>query len=337
MNAFRQLLKAAGGHPPVGTWIMSASPLVAEAIGHAGFDWGVIDMEHAPLDLMEVVHLLQAVGRTKMVPVVRVPWNDAVIVKRVLDAGATTLLFPFVQNADEAARAVAATRYPPEGVRGMAGMSRAIALRHGAELLRAPPTSSVGVIVQLETRAGGRAARGDRRGRRRRRAVHRPGRPVGLDGPCRPAHAPGGDGADGAGRAALQGDRQAGGHDRRHDPESVAQYRATGFDYVAVGSDLGLFMQGAQVGDRRAAHARRRPRALGVVGHSGLLSIGAGAGFGAVRALASAHDCPRLHRPQLRTPRRRAAPGPAPRPRRLHRRLLAPRARRSCAAPSRSR
>ena len=94
MNAFRQLLRAAGSKPPIGTWISSASPIVAEAIGHAGFDWGVLDMEHAPLDLMPLVHLLQAVGNTKMVPVVRVPWNDAVTVKRVLDAGAQTLLFP---------------------------------------------------------------------------------------------------------------------------------------------------------------------------------------------------------------------------------------------------
>ncbi|HEY1393845.1 MAG TPA: aldolase/citrate lyase family protein, partial [Methylibium sp.] len=125
MNAFRHLLKAAGAHPPVGTWIMSASPLVAEAVGHAGFDWGVIDMEHSPLDMMGVIHLLQAVAGTKMIPVVRVPWNDAVVIKRVLDAGATTLLVPFVQNAEEARRAVAATRYPPEGLRGMAGMSRA--------------------------------------------------------------------------------------------------------------------------------------------------------------------------------------------------------------------
>ena len=68
MNAFRQLLRAAGSKPPIGTWISSASPIVAEAMGHAGFDWGVIDMEHAPLDMMDVVHLLQALGNTKMVP-----------------------------------------------------------------------------------------------------------------------------------------------------------------------------------------------------------------------------------------------------------------------------
>ena len=118
MNAFRQLLKAAGSHPPVGTWIMSASPIVAEAVGHAGFDWGVVDMEHAPLDIMGLVHMLQALSATKMVPVVRVPGNDAVTVKRVLDAGATTLLFPFVESRDGARAAVAATRPAARGSRG---------------------------------------------------------------------------------------------------------------------------------------------------------------------------------------------------------------------------
>src|SRR5690349_16044310 len=109
MNAFRQLLKSSGAHPPVGTWISSANPVVAEAIGCAGFDWGLVDMEHAPLDVPGLVHMLQALAGTKMMPVVRVPWNDAVMVKRALDAGACSLMFPFVQTADEARRAVAAT------------------------------------------------------------------------------------------------------------------------------------------------------------------------------------------------------------------------------------
>ncbi|MGL6108877.1 MAG: aldolase/citrate lyase family protein, partial [Rubrivivax sp.] len=60
MNAFRQLMRATGNKAPIGTWISSASPIVAEAMGHAGFDWGVVDMEHAPLDMMHVLHLLQA-------------------------------------------------------------------------------------------------------------------------------------------------------------------------------------------------------------------------------------------------------------------------------------
>ena len=150
MSAFKQLLAAAGGHPPLGTWIASASPLVAEAVAHAGFDWGVIDMEHSPLDMMGVVHLLQAVASSRMVPLVRVPWNDTVTIKRVLDAGATTLLVPFVQSAGEAADAVAATRYPPEGVRGMAGASRASKFGTVANYLRSA-NRGIAVVVQLET------------------------------------------------------------------------------------------------------------------------------------------------------------------------------------------
>ena len=96
MNPFQQLLADRATKVPIGTWVMSASPIVAEAIGTAGFDWGVIDMEHTPLDVMDVLHMLQAVAGTKMLPITRVPWNDTVMVKRVLDAGATTVLFPFV-------------------------------------------------------------------------------------------------------------------------------------------------------------------------------------------------------------------------------------------------
>ncbi len=83
MNPFRQQLMSCGSRPPIGTWIMSASPLVAEALGHAGFDWCVVDMEHSPLDMGDMVHLLQAIGNTKMVPLVRVPSNEPVMVKRV--------------------------------------------------------------------------------------------------------------------------------------------------------------------------------------------------------------------------------------------------------------
>ena len=243
MNPFRQLLRAAGSKPPIGTWISSASPIVAEAMGHAGFDWGVVDMEHAPLDLMTLVHLLQALAGTKTTPVVRIPWNDAVTVKRVLDAGATTVLFPFVQNADEAARAVAATRYPPRGVRGMSGMSRASRFGTAPQYLKAAD-ADMGVIVQLETPQAlaslesiaavdgvdaifvGPAdlsasmghvgqfthpevmrAMGD--AARRCRAL---GKPVGSVGST---------------------------------PEVVSQYRAMGFDYLAIASDMGLLMAGA--------------------------------------------------------------------------------------------
>jgi len=244
MNAFRHLLKAAGGHPPVGTWIMSASPLLAEATGHAGFDWGVIDMEHAPLDLMEVVQLLQAVAATKMVPIVRVPWNEAVIVKRVLDAGAATVMFPFVQDAAEAARAVAATRYPPEGVRGMAGMSRAAKFGTQPDYLMTA-NRQMAVIVQIETEA----ALGE---------LEAIAAVDGVDaifvGPADLSGSMGLTGqinhprvmkamADAARRCRALG-KPVG--SIGVELEVMAQYRAAGYDYLAINSDLGLFVQAAQ-------------------------------------------------------------------------------------------
>lgn len=150
MNAFAQRLQQRTGGPLLGTWLSSASPIYAEAAGHAGFDWGVVDMEHAPLDMATLVQSLQATLGSRMLPIVRVPWNDGVTVKRVLDAGAETILVPFVQDEHEAAAAVAATRYPPHGVRGMAGMNR------GSRFGTTPnhfvsANERMGVIVQLET------------------------------------------------------------------------------------------------------------------------------------------------------------------------------------------
>ena len=119
MNAFRQLIQSAGSHPPIGTWIVSGSPLVAEAVCQAGFDWAVIDVAHGAVDGLTVLHLLQAVSSGKLVPVLRV---DLAMLPRALDAGAGTVLLPEVQSADEARAAVAATRYPPQGQRSVAAL-----------------------------------------------------------------------------------------------------------------------------------------------------------------------------------------------------------------------
>ena len=244
MNPFCQRLKSAGGHAPLGTWIMSASPIVAEAIGYAGFDWGVLDMEHTPLDLMGLVHMLQAVGNTKMVPIVRVPWNDTVTVKRVLDAGAQTLLFPFVQNADEARRAVAATRYAPEGVRGMAGMSRGSKFGTLPDYFKTA-NKGMGVIVQLETPEAVAQLEA---------IAAVPGVDALFIGPADLSGAMGHVGlvnhpevmalmADAAQRCRALGKPlgTVGGS-----PDMVVRYRAAGFDFVAIASDLGLLMRGAQ-------------------------------------------------------------------------------------------
>jgi len=244
MNPFHRLLGERATATPIGTWVMSASPIVAEAVGHAGFDWGVLDMEHTPIDLMGLVHLLQAVGNTRMVPVVRVPWNDTVTVKRVLDAGAHSLLFPFVQGAGEAARAVSATRYPPEGVRGMAGMSRASRFGTTPDFLRGA-NRTIAVVLQLETPQAIANLE---------EIAAVPGVDAVFVGPGDLSGAMGHAGqpthpevmaamADAARRARAVGKPvgTVGGT-----PEVVAQYREIGYDYVAIASDLGLLMRAAQ-------------------------------------------------------------------------------------------
>lgn len=244
MNPFRHLLKASGAQPALGTWIVSASPLVAEAVGHAGFDWAVVDMEHGPTDVGAVVGLLQALAPTRAVPVVRVPCNEPVVVKRVLDAGAQTLLFPFVQNADEARAAVAATRYPPAGVRGLVGVSRATRFGTVPNWVQVADRS-VGVIVQVETRDAVAAAH---------EIAAVPGVDALFVGPADLSASIGLAGQTEAPAVlelmarAVSAARRAGkpiGTIGQH-PQAVAQYRAMGFDFLAIGSDLGLMMRAAQ-------------------------------------------------------------------------------------------
>ena len=122
-NPFKRALKA--GKPQIGLWSSLSSNYTVEVIAGAGFDWLLLDQEHSPNDLESVLSQLQAAAAYKSHPVVRVPWNDMVTIKRMLDAGAQSLLIPYVCTAEEAKAAVAYTRYPPTGVRGVAGTTRA--------------------------------------------------------------------------------------------------------------------------------------------------------------------------------------------------------------------
>ncbi len=149
-NPFKQAL--AVGKRQVGFWSALASPIAAEILAGAGFDWIVIDGEHGPNDIPSLVAQLQAMRGGAAEPVFRVPWNDMVIVKRALDAGARTLLVPFVQSAEEARRAVAATRYPPRGVRGVAVVVRASDFGRVPQYLENAHQDTC-LLVQLETRA----------------------------------------------------------------------------------------------------------------------------------------------------------------------------------------
>ena len=147
-NPVRRLLGA--GTVPLGTWLMSGCSSTAEAMGHAGFDWLVVDLEHVPIEYAGALHLLQAIAGTTAHPVVRLAWNDGVLAKRALDVGAQTVMFPFVCSAEEAARAVAATRYPPHGTRGFAGMHRGSA--YGTKPNYAKRANeAVFCIMQIET------------------------------------------------------------------------------------------------------------------------------------------------------------------------------------------
>jgi 4-hydroxy-2-oxoheptanedioate aldolase len=147
-NAFKAGLKA--GELQIGLWSSLCSNIVAEIIGDSGFDWILLDTEHSPNELPALVSQMQALATGTATPIVRPAWNDPVLIKRILDAGAPALLIPFVQNADEARAAVAATRYPPAGIRGITASGRAARYgRVAGYLTRA--SDEICLLVQVET------------------------------------------------------------------------------------------------------------------------------------------------------------------------------------------
>lgn len=148
-NRFKQGL--AEGKPQIGLWSTICSNVVAEMVAHLGFDWVLIDAEHSPNDVPNIMSQLQALEGGTATGIVRPAWNDMVMHKRLLDIGAQTLLIPFVQNADEARAAVKATRYPPHGVRGVATTTRASRYGRVKDYL-AKANSEICVLVQVETK-----------------------------------------------------------------------------------------------------------------------------------------------------------------------------------------
>ncbi len=228
----------------LGLWLTMGSEIAAEIASGAGVDWVLVDMEHTYLGEAEIVSMLRAVqvgGRAE--PVVRVPWNEPVIMKRLLDSGVRSFLVPFVQNADEARRAVAATRYPPAGIRGFSGAHRsndygrdgdyrqkvngdifiavqvespeaianagAIAAVEGVDCVFVGPNdlaANMGVIGQLQ----------------------RPEVRAAIQSVVAPVHA--------AGKLVGMLD---------FDVESARGWLDDGFQFVAIGSDVGLLVSGA--------------------------------------------------------------------------------------------
>jgi 2-dehydro-3-deoxyglucarate aldolase len=150
-NTFRRGVLA--GQRLIGCWSSLANPITTEILGLAGFDWLLLDTEHSPNDVLTLIPQLMALKDSPSAPVVRPPVNDAVILKRLLDAGFYNFLIPFVESAEEARRAVAATRYPPAGIRGVSVSQRSN--RYGTVPdYFTTVNDQICVLVQIESRAG---------------------------------------------------------------------------------------------------------------------------------------------------------------------------------------
>jgi 2-dehydro-3-deoxyglucarate aldolase len=151
-NAFKQIITARGANEQhlFGGWHMSNSPVVLEAMGHGGYEYVVIDMEHGTLGIHGVAELLRALGNTAAMPVIRMPSHDPITIKHALDLGAMTVCFPFVQNGEQAAQLARSCYYPPVGDRGFARMLRASRFTAQTDYLDRA-NEEIAVIAQLET------------------------------------------------------------------------------------------------------------------------------------------------------------------------------------------
>ena len=149
-NQFKRALKA--GKPQIGLWSSLSSNYTVEVIAGAGFDWILLDTEHSPTDLENLLTQLQAAAPYPAHAVVRVPWNDMVTMKRVLDIGAQSLLVPYVSTRTEAQSAVSYTRYPPAGVRGVAGTTRATRFGRVKDYAKRAH-EEICLLVQVETKS----------------------------------------------------------------------------------------------------------------------------------------------------------------------------------------
>jgi len=147
-NQFKQAIRS--GKKQVGLWVSLASEVSADIIASSDYDWAVIDMEHSPNTIPTVMTQLGVFAASATTPIVRPVWNDSVEVKRLLDIGAPGLLFPMVQSVEEAQAAVKAASYPPRGIRGVAGATRATRYGRCKDYFDRVQEETL-IILQLET------------------------------------------------------------------------------------------------------------------------------------------------------------------------------------------
>jgi len=148
-NIVKKKLK--NGQKTIGGFLQTLSPVAAEILSHCGFDWLIVDLEHAPGDFANLQAQLQAMNGSDVVPFARAPWNDEVAIKRILDTGVMGVLVPYVNTREEAEAAVAACKYPPQGIRGVAGSPRAAGYTGNAMPYLQSANAETIVMVAVET------------------------------------------------------------------------------------------------------------------------------------------------------------------------------------------
>lgn len=152
INTFKKRLKA--GNQLIGLWLGLADPYCAELAANAGFDWLLLDGEHAPNDLRSQLAQLQAIAPYASHPIIRPAIGDTVLIKQLLDIGAQTLLIPLVETAEQAAELVRAMRYPPQGIRGVgSALARASRWNSIPDYLDSADDQMC-LLVQIETVKG---------------------------------------------------------------------------------------------------------------------------------------------------------------------------------------
>ena len=148
-NRLKEMLK--NGRVAIGTFIQIGHPDITEMLSQVGFDWLLLDGEHSPFGIETMQMMLQAMGKTKTIPIIRTPWNDPVFIKRALDIGAYGLLIPLISSKQEAEDAVRAMQYPPIGIRGV-GPRRASRYFLDFRQYTATADKELLTIVQIETK-----------------------------------------------------------------------------------------------------------------------------------------------------------------------------------------
>ena len=148
-NPVKRKLK--NGQKTIGGFLQMISPVSAEIMSQSGFDWLIVDLEHSPGDFANLQAQLQAMNGSGVVPFARAPWNDMVAIKRTLDTGVMGVLIPYVNTREEAEAAVAACKYPPLGVRGVAGSPRAAGYTRNTMPYLTTANDEVIVMIAVET------------------------------------------------------------------------------------------------------------------------------------------------------------------------------------------